>query len=134
MSYENVERDTATGRGLEARVLIRSALRLNNAINSTDPEQLYEAVSLNNKLWLLFYSEIESGRVQLPAEVSRNILALSRYVVGCSVRAFARDKEVLDSLVIINRRIAIGLSADNPVDSGKNEVAAAVGGGVALEA
>ncbi len=117
MSYDQVERDVLSGRSLEARALFRSAQRLSDAIQSTDRERLFEAVSLNNKLWLLFFSEIETGRVQLPPEVARNIGALARYVLNCSIRAFSRDAETLESLVTINRRIAIGLSTDGPAEA-----------------
>ena len=113
-SYDQIDRDTASGRSLEARVLIRSALRLQGCISSTDKQELFEAVSLNHRLWLLFYSEIEAKRVALPPEIARNILALANYVVSVTPRAFARDPEALGSLVSVNRRIAAGLSADAP--------------------
>ncbi len=66
MSYDLVEREVATGRQLEARVLLRSAMRLNDAITGTNADDLFTAVSLNNRLWLLFASEIDRGAVSLP--------------------------------------------------------------------
>ena len=138
MSYEQVERDILSGRSLEARALFRSAQRLSDAINSTDCEQLFQAVSLNNKLWLLFYSEIETGQVNLPPEIARNIVALARYVMNSSIQAFSRNAEILESLVNINRRIAIGLSSDAPVAAEGNAVEgqndAAAGGGLSIKA
>jgi flagellar protein FlaF len=110
MSYDLVEREVAAGRGLEARVLLRSAMRLNDAITGTSAEELFTAVSLNNKLWLLFTSEIESGRVALPPEVAQNIVALAAFVLKAAVQAFSRDRATLETLVNINRRIAAGLS------------------------
>lgn len=111
-NYDQTDRDTATGRSLEARVLIRSALRLQAAINGTDIQELFDTVSLNHRLWLLFYSEIESKRVSLPSEIERNILALANYVVSITPRAFARDRAALESLVNVNRRVAAGLSVE----------------------
>lgn len=110
MSYDLVEREVVTGRGLEARVLLRSAMRLNDAITGASPEELFTAVSLNNKLWLLFSSEIESGRVALPPEVAHNIVALAAFVLKSAPQAFSRDRVTLETLVNINRRIAAGLS------------------------
>ena len=114
-AYDQVEREIASGRSLEARALIRSAMRLIAAINSTDQEQLFEAVSLNNKLWLLFYSEIDSGHVSLPEPLRSNIISLAKYVFGAAAKAFTRDKATLESLATINRRIASGLSVE-PAD------------------
>ncbi len=112
MSYDLVEREVATGRQLEARVLLRSAMRLNDAITGTNADDLFTAVSLNNRLWLLFASEIDRGAVSLPPEVARNILQLASFVVTSAPRAFARDRATLEALVNINRRIAAGLSVE----------------------
>ena len=111
-TYDQTDRDTATGRSLEARVLIRSALRLQAAITGTDIQELFDSVSLNHRLWLLFYSEIESKHVTLPPEIERNILALANYVVSITPRAFARDRAALESLINVNRRVAAGLSVE----------------------
>ena len=113
-SYDQISRDTATGRSLEARVLVRSALRLQAAITGTDMQELFDSVSLNHRLWLLFYSEIESKHVTLPTEIERNILALANYVISVTPRAFARDRAALESLVNVNRRVAAGLSVETP--------------------
>ncbi len=118
VGYEQVQRDVASGRELEARVLVRSAMRLNDCLTSDDNQKLFEAVSLNHKLWLLFYSEIESKRVTLPRDVEQNMLNLIAYVLRITPRAFARDREALESMVSINRRIAAGLAVspeDQPV-------------------
>jgi len=112
-NYDQTSRDTATGRSLEARVLIRSALRLQAAITGTDIQELFDSVSLNHRLWLLFYSEIESKHVTLPGEIERNILALANYVISVTPRAFARDRAALESLVNVNRRVAAGLSVES---------------------
>jgi len=113
-SYSQVIRDVTDGRSLQAQVLLRCAMRLHETIDGTDLEQLFQAVSLNHKLWLLFYSEIEEKRVVLPPEVEANIRTLAAYVVNVSPKAFARDKIAIESLVTINRRIAAGLSANPP--------------------
>jgi flagellar biosynthesis regulator FlaF len=115
-AYEDIDQELASGRDLEARVLLRSAMRLQQAITATDPEQLHVAVSLNNKLWLLFYSEIEEKRVSLPPEIEQNIIRLAAYILSVAPQAFARDKTILETLVSINRRIAAGLYG-KPADS-----------------
>jgi flagellar biosynthesis regulator FlaF len=117
--YQKAITETATERQLEAQALIRTALRLNDALASNDPDALVEAVTINYRLWLFFYSQIESKQVVLPPEVETNIVTLVAYVVKVSPRAFAGDAAVLNTLISINRNIAAGLSEgpDMPVQA-----------------
>lgn len=108
--YSKVQREVASGRELEARALVRTAMALNEAMNSQDGDQLYQAATINYRLWLFFYSEIESGNVTLPPEVASNIVSLAAYVVKVTPRAFAGERKVLETLISINRNIAGGLS------------------------
>lgn len=108
--YDKVGAAVVSGRALEARALTRCALALHNAVNSGDEIALIEAIRMNNKLWLFFYSEIESGNVVLPTEVANNIVSLVAYVVKVAPRACAGERKVIDTLISINRNIAAGLS------------------------
>jgi len=113
-AYDQTQRDMSTGRAAEARALTRCAMALNDAMASKDPDALYEAVRLNYRLWLLFYSEIEKNQVELPQPVRNNVLALASYVVNSSTRAFAGETKVLETLININRNIAAGLMETPP--------------------
>jgi flagellar protein FlaF len=108
--YEQVEATVAHGSALEARALTVCAKRLAQAQDANDRELLMNAVMQNSKLWLLFYSEIESGRVQLPPEIAQNIMSLAAYVASVAPRAYVGEDEVLKTLININRNIAAGLS------------------------
>jgi len=113
-AYDQTQRDMSTGRAAEARALTRCAMALNDAMGSKDPDALYEAVRLNYRLWLLFFSEIEKNQVDLPPPVRNNVLALASYVVKSSTRAFAGEVKVLETLININRNIAAGLMETPP--------------------
>ncbi len=109
-NYEQVEATVSQGRALEARALTTCAKRLAEAQEANDSDALLNAVMQNSKLWLLFYSEIESDRVQLPLEIAQNIMSLAAYVDKVSPRAYAGESEVLKTLISINRNIAAGLT------------------------
>jgi len=113
-AYDQTQRDMSTGRAVEARALTRCAIALNDAMVSKDPEALYDAVSLNYRLWLLFYSEIEKNQVDLPLPIRKNVLALASYVVTSAPRAFGGEVKVLETLININRNIAAGLMETPP--------------------
>ena len=102
--------ETASQRQLEAQALFRMALLMNDALAANDRQALFEAVTLNYRLWLFFYSQIDSGQVVLPPEVKENVINLVAYVAKSSPRAFAADVSTISSLVSINRNIAAGLS------------------------
>jgi flagellar protein FlaF len=113
-AYDQTQRDMSTGRAVEARALTRCAIALNDAMTSKDPEALYDAVSLNYRLWLLFYSEIEKNQVDLPPQIRNNVIALASYVVSSAPRAFSGETKVLETLININRNIAAGLMETPP--------------------
>ena len=109
-TYNKTVMEAATQRQLEAKALIRMAYLLNDALAANDRQALFDAVTLNNRLWLFFYSQIDSKEVLLPPEVEQNIIALVAYVAKSAPRAFAADVSTINSLVSINRNIAAGLS------------------------
>lgn len=109
-TYNKTVMEAATQRQLEAKALIRMAYLLNAAMAANDRQALFDAVTLNNRLWLFFYSQIDSKEVVLPPEVEQNIIALVAYVAKSAPRAFAADVSTINSLVSINRNIAAGLS------------------------
>jgi flagellar biosynthesis regulator FlaF len=107
--YEKVGMAVTEGRQLEARALTRCAMALNEALNTTDLATIEQAVTMNQRLWLLFFSEIEAERVTLPIEVANNIASLAAYVVKVAPRAYSGERKVLETLISINRNIAAGL-------------------------
>ncbi len=125
--YERIGIEVTEGRALEARALTRCAIALTEALNSADLATTEEAVTLNNRLWLFFYSEIESGRVSLPAEVATNIASLASYVVSVAQRAYSGERKVLETLISINRNIAAGLMEAGGQSADQSDQTAATG-------
>lgn len=113
--YNKAISATSSERQLEAKALTHVAMLMNRAFIANDRESLVAMVTLNYRLWLFFYSQIESKQVILPIEVERNIINLVAYIIKVSQMAFSGDADTIESLVSINRNIAAGLS-ENPVD------------------
>lgn len=108
-SYEKIGSAVSEGPALEARALNKCAIALKAFLDDPKYAKGNQAVVQNQRLWLFFYSEIESGNVSLPPEVASNIISLAGYVAKVSPRAYAGDPKVLETLISINRNIASGL-------------------------
>ena len=123
-AYKQVERNTLEGRSLEAMVLNKVAMLLQDVRNNWDApdrlERLDHALRHNQKLWTFFQIELSSNDSPLPKEVKDNLISLSIYVDKRTFEVMAQPApEKLDILISINRNIASGLmgqaaSADSP--------------------
>jgi flagellar protein FlaF len=116
-AYKSVEKTTLSGRDLEASVLIKAALRLQDVqVHWSDPahdEMLDEALKYNQRVWSFFQAEISMGDNPLPPEIKQNILTLSAFVDRRIFEVMAYPApEKLDILININRNIAAGLRGE----------------------
>ncbi|HNQ05284.1 MAG TPA: flagellar biosynthesis regulator FlaF [Thiobacillaceae bacterium] len=116
-AYRSVEKSTLSGRQLEASVLSKAALKLQQAQrNWQDPDHvasLDEALKYNQRVWTFFQSEVSLPDNPLPAEIKSNILALSVFVDRRTFEVMAYPTpEKLDILISINRNLAAGLQGD----------------------
>jgi flagellar protein FlaF len=116
-AYKSVEKTTLSGRDLEASVLIKAALRLQDVqAHWSDPahdEMLDEALKYNQRVWSFFQAEISMGDNPLPPEIKQNILTLSAFVDRRIFEVMAYPApEKLDILININRNIAAGLRGE----------------------
>lgn len=116
-AYQSVEKSTLSGRELEASVLNKAALRLQEVQQRwSTPEHeelLDEALKYNQRVWSFFQSEVSQADNPLPAEIKQNILALSVFVDRRIFEVMAYPApEKLDILININRNIAAGLRGD----------------------
>jgi len=116
-AYKSVEKSTLSGRDLEASVLMKAALKLQEVQSSwaapDRDERLDEALKYNQRVWSFFQAEISMPDNPLPAEIKQNILALSVFVDRRIFEVMAYPAaEKLDILVNINRNIAAGLRGD----------------------
>lgn len=116
-AYQQVERESLSGRDLEASVLTRAAMRLQAVRNNWDDpkrdELLDEALRYNQKLWTYLQTEVADPNNPLPAEVKANLLALSVFIDKRTFHLMAAPApEKLDILISINQNIAAGLRAN----------------------
>ncbi len=116
-AYQQVERETLSGRELEASVLTRAAMRLQAVRNNwDDPNRnalLDEALRYNQKLWTYLQTELANPDNPLPAEIKTNLLALSGFIDRRTFQLMAKpEAEKLDILISINQNIAAGLRAN----------------------
>lgn len=118
-AYQSVEKSTLSGRELEASVLTKAALKLQDVQqhwNDADRDALLdEALKFNQRVWSFFQSEISQADNPLPAEIKQNILSLSVFVDRRIFEVMAYpSSEKLDILININRNIAAGLRGEQP--------------------
>ncbi|HIJ63320.1 MAG TPA: hypothetical protein HPQ04_11575 [Rhodospirillaceae bacterium] len=116
--YNKANFVTSSERQLEAQALTHVALLMNQALIANDRDALVGMVTLNNRLWLFFYSQIESKQVILPPDVEKNIVNLVAYIMKVAPMAFSGDVNTIRSLVSINHHIAAGLS-EGPADDAR---------------
>lgn len=103
-------------RALEGRVLLKAAqklealaTRLKNG-EKVAREEIGDIMEYNQKLWIIFASDVGNAENQLPLEVKNNIASLGLFVFK-RTQQFLIDTtpEKLSALIEINRNIASGL-------------------------
>jgi flagellar protein FlaF len=113
-SYTNMQKETLSGRELEASVLTRAGLMLKQVQeNWSAPERsekLLEAIKFNQKVWSFFQAELSDPENPLPKNLREDILNLSIFVDKRLFEVMANpDKEKLTIVVDIDFNIAAGL-------------------------
>jgi flagellar protein FlaF len=113
-SYTNMQKETLSGRELEASVLTRAGLMLKQVQeNWSAPERsekLLEAIKFNQKVWSFFQAELSDPENPLPKNLREDILNLSIFVDKRLFEVMANpDKEKLNIVVDIDFNIAAGL-------------------------
>ena len=116
-AYQSVEKSTLSGRNLEASVLNKAALQLQDVksrwADDDHEEALDEALKYNQRVWTFFQSEVTQADNLLPDEIKQNIMALSVFVDRRIFEVMAYPApEKLDILININRNLAAGLLAE----------------------
>jgi flagellar protein FlaF len=109
-----VQKTTQSGRELEASVLTKAALVLQQVQNTWNAEdrdmRLDEAVRYNQKIWSIFQSELSKPDNPLPKKLREDILSLSLFMDKriFEVLSFPAP-EKLTALININLNLAAGL-------------------------
>ncbi|KAA0889867.1 flagellar biosynthesis regulator FlaF [Oryzomonas rubra] len=113
-AYTTMQKESLSGRELEASVLSRAALMLKQVQENWDASdrdaKLREAIKFNQKVWSFFQAELSSPENPLPQNLKEDILNLSLFVDNhlFNVLAFP-EPEKLSIVIDINFNIATGL-------------------------
>lgn len=113
-AYQDIERETLSGRELEASVLTKAAARLQSVQAQWDSEGkdelLEEVLRYNQRIWTILQVEVSAASNPLPREIKENLLSLSLFVDKRTFEIMAYPSaDKLDVLININLNIAAGL-------------------------
>ena len=113
-AYTTIQKESLSGRELEASVLSRAGLMLKSVKENWDApdreQKLNEAVKFNQKVWSFFQAELSDPENPLPKNLREDILNLSLFIDKrlFEIMAFP-DPEKLVIVIDINFNIASGL-------------------------
>lgn len=120
-AYARVAQATHSPRDLEAHVLLKAATRLQGIRDNWEEREkdLYDALTYNRKIWIVFYSAMTREDNPLPIEVRQNILRLAQFVFTQTLKLTAEAQpDQLNSLININRNLAAGLRGRGSDEAG----------------
>jgi flagellar protein FlaF len=114
-AYEQGNKATDSNRSLESAALYKTARLLESCLKRwNDPDReshLKEALSLNQKLWTFFQTELARPDHALPVGLRVDLLRLSAFVDRRTFDLLASPSpEKLTALIDINRHVASGLA------------------------
>ncbi|OPY91263.1 MAG: flagellar biosynthesis regulatory protein FlaF [Syntrophus sp. PtaU1.Bin208] len=118
--YKAAQKESASGREIEALALTNAALKLRKCQVDWDSEdregKRSKALKINQRIWSILQSELAREDNPLPNQLKKDLLTLSLLVDKRTfdVMAFP-SPEKLDMLIRINLNIAAGLRG-NPVE------------------
>ena len=111
-AYGNVANETVDARELEANLLLRSAARFQAIRDGWEGRktELSDALLFNRKLWTFFLASITQDDNPLPTAIRQNVASLGLFVINRTIKLTINPQpDGLDTLININREIAIGL-------------------------
>ena len=128
-AYGSVQMSALAGPSLDAVVLLKAAGRLQSVFDRWDAiaqtgdlEPLSEALRYNQRLWTIYQVDLASPESDLPIELRRNLLTISRFVDRCTLQLLASPRRSgLKPLIDINRNLAEGLETSAPKPAGCTE-------------
>ena len=112
--YVGIQKESMSGRELEASVLTKAGLMLKACQDNWDaPDRetkLLDAIKYNQKVWSFFQAELSEPTNPLPKELRENILNLSIFMDKRFFEVMAYPSpEKLSIVIDINFNIAAGL-------------------------
>jgi flagellar protein FlaF len=114
-TYSKVQKETISGRDLEARVLTKASALLKRILEApAGPERerfMNEGVRFNLRVWDIFQADWENPECSLAQNTRTDLLRLSIYVHKTSLEVLAYGApEKINSLINIDDRLIAGLS------------------------
>src|ERR1035438_4417018 len=115
-AYTTMQKESLSGRELEASVLSRAGIMLKQVQenwNASDREKkLVDAIKFNQKVWSFFQAELSDPENPLPKKLREDILNLSIFIDKQLFGLLAYpDPEKLSIVIDIDFNIAAGLRA-----------------------
>lgn len=117
-AYTAVQKESLSGRELEASVLSRAGLMLKSVKDNWSApdrdQKLLEAIKFNQKVWSFFQAELSDPENPLPKNLREDILNLSIFIDKrlFEVLAFP-DPDKLGIVIDIDFNIAAGLRTNS---------------------
>lgn len=113
-AYSTMQKETISGRELEASILTRAGLMLKSVIENWDSvdrnEKLMEAIKFNQKVWSFFQAELSDPENPLPKNIREDILNLSIFIDKRLFEVIAYpEPQKLNIVIDINFNLAAGL-------------------------
>jgi flagellar protein FlaF len=113
-AYRSVQKATMSGREVEASVLTKGALLLQQCQNNWDAQdrqgRLDEALKYNQAIWSIFESELASPENPLPKKLREDILSLGLFIDKRIIEVMSFPApEKLTVIININLNLAAGL-------------------------
>lgn len=112
--YVGIQKESMSGRELEASVLTKAGLMLKAVQDNWDaPDReakMLEAIKYNQKVWSFFQAELTEPNHPMPKELRQDLLNLSLFVDKRFFEVMAYPSpEKLSIVIDINFNIAAGL-------------------------
>lgn len=112
--YVGIQKESMSGRELEASVLTKAGLMLKAVQDNWDaPDRearMLEAIKYNQKVWSFFQAELTEPNHPMPRELRQDLLNLSLFVDKRFFEVMAYPSpEKLSIVIDINFNIAAGL-------------------------
>lgn len=119
--YGKQKQQTPDQRELESHLLIKAAGELRTLYDRWDEateEDVNNILTYNRKLWTVFFDSAIENPDDRPKALRENIISLCNFIFKRTLKVMAeRDKELLLTMIDINREIAAGLNQKPQTES-----------------
>ena len=111
-AYSKTSKITMPPRQLEASLLIKSAILLQDLKDNWEPskQELLTALRYNRRLWTVFISSVAKPDNPLPLGIKNKVASIGAFILSHTIEVEMEPApEKLVTLININKEIAAGL-------------------------